>query len=200
MELSNNYQGLRRNFSVWEGSIPSQCFAWGILTWNQDFFEHIAHSNNDILNQIILWLGTYFFPVHAPSKQKQTMRHGKRRPYALEVKIYSVPVTKLNGYLTVFMGSNQNNKIGDMELKITILHIIPNGWVSRFLQSFDFEAVIFQRKIYILECAYFPESNDWGVCETSNESRLYQTPKIVVSAVKLEEYAHCQNQPQDGPQ
>ena len=68
------------------------------------------------------------------------MCRGMNKSRALKVSHYGVYLTKLIYYFDVFMGSNEDNKIGEIELNKTILHIMLNIWGSQVLPKvFDSE-------------------------------------------------------------
>ena len=66
------------------------------------FSAHIGHTTNANLNQIILGLGTYFFPVAALYKKKRAMHNGIGKPHTMKIRCYVEHMTKPNEYLAVF--------------------------------------------------------------------------------------------------
>ena len=80
------------------------------------------------------------------------MCRGMSNLHELEARCYAACMIEINQYLTIFLGYNQNNKIGDMELNEILLHIISNVWGNQeFLQGFDFVAVYFKKSIDLFE-------------------------------------------------
>ena len=64
----------------------------------------------------MLGLDTYFYPVNALSKQKHTMRRGRRKPRNLKVRRYAARMSDLNEYLAMFPGATENEKNCETEL------------------------------------------------------------------------------------
>ena len=62
---------------------------------------HIRHTINTNLNQIILVLNTYLFPITNLSKQKRAMRLRMRKPHELNLRRYEAHIIKLNYYIEI---------------------------------------------------------------------------------------------------
>ena len=55
-------------------------------------------------------------------------------------------------YMTIFTGSDMDNKICQEKLNDIILHNMPNGWDKPdFMQGFDFETMNFNKSINMFE-------------------------------------------------
>ena len=91
---------------------------------------NIGHITNVNFNQIILVIGTYFFPINDLSKKKHMICRIIRKLQALKVRLYAAHMNKIDDYLAVFQYYNMNNKIGNTELNKILLHSIPNGQVK----------------------------------------------------------------------
>ena len=75
----------------------------------ETFSGQIGYTANANLNQIVLWLGTYLFPVKNISKQNHMMLRRMSNIRALKVGCYASRMIELNEYLD-FLGSNPNKK------------------------------------------------------------------------------------------
>ena len=102
---------------------------------------HIGYKITVHLNQTILKLGTYLFPVNVFSKKNRVMIHGMRKPHSLKFRRYTARMIKLNKYLDIFRVTTQKI-IGEMELNDILLDSMTNGWGNQaFLHGFYFEVV-----------------------------------------------------------
>ena len=72
------------------------------------------------LKNIILGLGTYFFPGNVLSKKKCAMRHG------FKLRRCASRVIDFNDYLDVFPGDKASGNVFETELNVILLNIIPN--------------------------------------------------------------------------
>ena len=70
----------------------------------ENICDHIGKTTMH-LNQILLCLGTYLYPINYFSKQKWVMRCGTRKPRELKVRRYLAHMVKLNEYLDIFTSS-----------------------------------------------------------------------------------------------
>ena len=70
----------------------------------ETFLGLIGHTTNTNLNQIILVLGTYFFPIIAFSKTNCAICCGMRKPFKLKVRWYSALIIDINEYLDELPG------------------------------------------------------------------------------------------------
>ena len=68
------------------------------------------------LNQVVLGLSTYFFPVDALSEQKKEMCSIIRNPYRLKVILYTDHMIDINDYFNAFPCENPSDHIGDTSL------------------------------------------------------------------------------------
>ena len=74
----------------------------------------VGSTTTTNLIPIILVSGTYFFTIHALSKQKHAMRHGMLNPNKLKEICYSAHMIELNEYLAAITLEKATDKIGDM--------------------------------------------------------------------------------------
>ena len=82
------------------------------------------------LENIILGLGTYFFPVNALSKKNCVMRRIIRKPRGLKVRRYMARLIDLNEYLAVFPGGNMSENNWTTELYKNLLNSTPRSWIK----------------------------------------------------------------------
>ena len=75
------------------------------------FYVEVVSKTIPHVQNIILGLGTYFFPVNALSKQNRTMRRGTNKPRSLEVIRYGAHMIDLNDYFSVSPGEKEIDKI-----------------------------------------------------------------------------------------
>ena len=71
----------------------------------------VEGTNPLTVENIILGLGLYFYPVNLLSKQKRVMRHGMRNTQILKVPQYADRLIDLNEYLDLFPGAKLSDKI-----------------------------------------------------------------------------------------
>ena len=72
--------------------------------------DKIGSTTNMHLNQIILGLIAYPFPVNAVSKKNRTMQQGMINTHKFKVRSYAAHTAELNEYLAIFTGSKEIEK------------------------------------------------------------------------------------------
>ena len=79
-------------------------------------------------------------------------------------------MVKLNEYLTIFTGSDMDNKSFESELNEILLHNTPNGWDKKdFIQGFDSETAAFNKSINMFECMEILEYIWGGIVKPYNK-------------------------------
>ena len=120
------------------------------------------------MENIILGLYAYFFPVSSILKQKRTMRHGMMNPRGLKVRRYTFHVVGLKGCLTLFPGLKLSYNIYVKEMNKTLFNIMPNSWSKQaYLQVFYCESITFNKYFRMFDRMGIAESIYKGVVEIS---------------------------------
>ena len=95
-------------------------------------------TNPLTVQDIVLVLGAYFYPVNSLSKKKRVMRRGIRKPHGSKVRRYTDFLIGLNNYLASFHGAKLNENIGMTELNEILLNSMPNSWSKQaYVRGFD---------------------------------------------------------------
>ena len=94
----------------------------------------------------ILGLTLYFFPVIFLSKKKRALHHGMRKLRGLKVRRYTAYLIDLNKYLASFSRGKLSDKIGVTELNESFLDSMPNRWTKQaYVQRFACESILFTK-------------------------------------------------------
>ena len=97
------------------------------------------------LEDIILGLGTYFFPVNEPLKQKRVMHYGMRKLHILTHLI------DINEYVALFPGEQPTENFGMAELNEILLNSTPNSWSKHsYVQVFYCESITLKKLLTFL--------------------------------------------------
>ena len=109
------------------------------------------------------------------------MRHGTKKPRALNVRRYATCIIDLNDYLASFPGATLNDKIGITKQKKILLNSMPNGWSRQaYVQGFDYESITFKKYVNMFERMETTEYTYEGLVELTYKNLTVQTPTMLV--------------------
>ena len=136
-------------------------------------YTDVEGKNPLTVEDYILVLSAYYFPVNLLSNKKGSMQCGMRRPKRLKVRGYTARLNGLNKLFALFLWENLNKTIGVMEL-IEVLSIsMPNIWSKQaYLKIFDCESITLNDFDNMFECMDIVESIYKGVVEPSYKKTL----------------------------
>ena len=70
------------------------------------------------------------------------MHHGIRNPRELKLRCYIAHMVDIDEYLSILLGGNTSDKIGETELNKILLNGMANGCRKKLcVQGFDFENI-----------------------------------------------------------
>ena len=128
-----------------------------------DFLSSDVEGTNPLtVENIILGLASYFFPMNSPWKQKRAMRRGMRKPHGIKVGLYVASLIDMNecGILfEIFCVTEINN---------FFLNSIPTRWSKQaHVQVFDCDYITFKKAVNMFERMEIAEYIYEGVLEPS---------------------------------
>ena len=95
------------------------------------------------LNQVVLGLCTYFYPVNTLSNKKRKTHLIISNIRELKLRRYTNHMVNLNECLSVFSRDHSSDKIGETEFNKIILNGMKNKWIKKsYAQGFDGEKLL----------------------------------------------------------